>query len=38
VGDHYWPSFNIADSAIVAGAVGIAVFGVFDGKSKRKAG
>ncbi|EKU26066.1 signal peptidase II [Xanthomonas graminis] len=38
VGDHYWPSFNIADSAIVAGALGIAVFGVFDGKSKRKAG
>jgi signal peptidase II len=38
VGEHYWPSFNIADSAIVAGALGIAVFGVFDGKSKRKAG
>jgi signal peptidase II len=38
VGDHYWPSFNIADSAIVAGAVGIGLFGVFDGKSKRKAG
>ena len=26
VGDHYWPSFNIADSAIVCGAVGIALF------------
>jgi signal peptidase II len=26
--DHYWPSFNIADSAIVAGAVGIALFGL----------
>ncbi|TMN24307.1 signal peptidase II [Pseudoxanthomonas sp. X-1] len=28
VGDHYWPSFNIADSAIVCGAVGIALFGL----------
>ena len=27
--DHYWPSFNIADSAIVAGAIGIALFGLF---------
>ncbi|HZH42817.1 MAG TPA: signal peptidase II [Lysobacter sp.] len=27
--DHYWPAFNVADSAIVAGAVGIAVFGLF---------
>ncbi|MBN6150917.1 signal peptidase II [Xanthomonas sp. AmX2] len=35
---HYWPSFNLADSAIVAGAVGIALFGVFDGKPKQKAG
>ena len=26
--DHYWPAFNIADSAIVAGAVGIALFGL----------
>jgi len=26
--DHYWPSFNIADSAIVAGAIGIALFGL----------
>ena len=30
--DHYWPAFNIADSAIVAGAVGIALFGLLDGK------
>lgn len=30
--DYYWPSFNIADSAIVAGAVGIAAYGVFGGK------
>ena len=33
--DHYWPAFNIADSAIVAGAVGIALFGLFDGKRKK---
>ena len=32
--DHYWPAFNIADSAIVAGAVGIALFGLVGG-SKR---
>jgi signal peptidase II len=36
--DHYWPSFNIADSAIVLGAVGIALFGLFDGKAAKKAG
>jgi signal peptidase II len=28
-GDHFWPAFNIADSAIVAGAVAIAVYGLF---------
>ncbi|WP_045736875.1 signal peptidase II [Xanthomonas sp. MUS 060] len=38
VGQHYWPSFNLADSAIVAGAIGIALFGFCDGKVKRKAG
>jgi signal peptidase II len=38
VGDHYWPSFNVADSAIVCGAVGIAVFGLFEGKKAQKAG
>jgi len=38
IGDHYWPSFNIADSAIVVGAVGIALFGLFDGKPAKKAG
>ena len=27
--DYYWPAFNIADAAIVVGAVAIAVFGVF---------
>ena len=35
---HYWPAFNIADSAIVAGAIGIALFGLLDGKHKQKAG
>lgn len=38
VGEHTWPSFNIADSAIVGGAIGIALFGLFDGKRSRKAG
>ena len=35
--DYYWPAFNVADSAIVAGAVGIALFGLFDGKKRRQA-
>lgn len=30
--DYHWPSFNIADSAIVAGAIGIAVYGLFSAK------
>ncbi|MEP6633770.1 MAG: signal peptidase II [Luteimonas sp.] len=34
---HYWPAFNIADSAIVGGAVGIALFSLIDGKPKRNA-
>ncbi|MEG3192659.1 signal peptidase II [Lysobacter sp. D1-1-M9] len=29
--DHYWPAFNIADSAIVVGAIGIALYGLFSG-------
>ncbi|MGH8081654.1 MAG: signal peptidase II [Lysobacter sp.] len=33
VGKYHWPSFNIADSAIVAGAIGIAVYGLFPGKA-----
>lgn len=36
-GRHYWPAFNIADAAIVGGAVGIALFSLFDGKPKAKA-
>ncbi len=26
-GDHYWPTFNVADSAIVAGAIALLLFG-----------
>src|SRR5690606_26420550 len=37
-GSYYWPSFNVADAAIVGGAIGIAVSGLFDGKSAAKAG
>lgn len=32
VGTYYWPSFNIADSAIVVGAIGIGAFSLLDGK------
>lgn len=32
--DYYWPAFNLADSAIVGGAIGIAVFGLFPGKKR----
>ena len=35
--DFYWPAFNLADAAIVGGAVGIALFGLFDGKRTGKA-
>ncbi len=35
---HYWPSFNLADSAIVGGAIGIALFGLLKGNSPEKAG
>jgi len=38
VGEHYWPAFNIADSAVMGGAIGIAVFGLLSGKPKPKAG
>jgi signal peptidase II len=36
--DHYWPAFNLADSAIVGGAVGIALFGLLQGKAAQDAG
>ena len=32
-GQHHWPAFNIADSAIVAGAVMLAVWGVWKAPS-----
>jgi signal peptidase II len=33
--DHYWPAFNVADSAIVAGAIGIALFGLLQGNRQK---
>jgi len=33
--DHYWPAFNVADAAIVGGAVGIVLFGML---APRRAG
>ena len=33
---YYWPSFNIADCAVVGGAIGIALFGLFDGKRRKE--
>ena len=38
VGEHYWPAFNIADAAVVGGAVGIALFGLLSGKPKHSGG
>ncbi len=38
VGQHYWPAFNIADAAVVGGAIGIALFGMLSGKPKRSGG
>jgi signal peptidase II len=35
---HYWPAFNIADSAIVGGAIGIALFGLLQGNPAKKPG
>ena len=35
VGNHYWPAFNIADSAVVGGAIGLALAsGLMSGKAK----
>jgi len=36
IGSYTWPSFNVADAAIVGGAIGLVLFGVFDGKARRK--
>ena len=38
VGKHYWPAFNIADAAVVGGAIGIALFGLLSGKPKHSGG
>lgn len=35
-GQAHWPAFNIADSAIVAGAIGIALFGLRGGRAPDK--
>ena len=35
---YYFPAFNIADSAIVGGAIGIVLFGLFDGSKKSPGG
>ncbi len=35
--DHYWPAFNLADAAIVGGAIGIALFGLLQGRTEAKA-
>ena len=34
---YYYPAFNLADSAIVCGAIGIALFGLIGGDRDRKA-
>lgn len=38
VGEHYWPAFNIADSAVLGGAIGIGLFGLLAGKPARNGG
>ena len=38
VGEHYWPAFNIADCAVVGGAIGIGLFGLLAGKPAAKRG
>ncbi len=35
-GDYYWPAFNLADAAIVGGAIGIALFGIIGGTSEKR--
>ena len=34
--DYYWPAFNLADAAIVGGAIGIALFGLIGGVSEKR--
>ena len=38
VGDHVWPAFNLADAAIVGGAVGLVLFSLIGGKQDSAAG
>ncbi|MDQ3494482.1 MAG: signal peptidase II [Pseudomonadota bacterium] len=33
--DWYWPAFNLADAAIVGGAIGIVLFGLLPGRKGR---
>lgn len=35
--DYFWPAFNIADAAIVVGAVSIAAYGLLAGKREKSA-
>jgi signal peptidase II len=35
--DYFWPAFNIADAAIMGGALGIAIYGLFYGKHEKSA-
>ena len=34
--DYYWPAFNLADAAIVGGAIGIALVGLIGGHTSRR--
>ena len=34
-GDHVWPAFNLADSAIVGGAAGIILLGLLSGSGRK---
>ena len=38
VGEYYWPAFNIADCAVVGGAIGIGLFGLLAGTRDAKGG
>lgn len=38
VGEHYWPSFNIADSAILGGAIGIGLASLLPARQPAAAG
>nr|WP_165688576.1 signal peptidase II [Lysobacter tolerans] len=38
IGDHVWPAFNLADAAIVGGAIGLVLFSLTSGKKDSVAG